>query len=68
MEIVEGLIKAVSILDQIIKTIRQSKNKSDAEVNLIKKYDFTLIQAQAIVNLRLYRLTSTDIIQLIKIN
>lgn len=66
LEIVDGLIKAVSILDQIIKTIRQSKNKSDAEINLIKKYDFTLIQAQAIVNLRLYRLTSTDLLQLIK--
>ena len=60
--IVEGLIKAISILDEVIKTIRGSKNKADAIQNLIKKYDFTEEQATEIVNLQLYRLTNTDIV------
>ena len=62
--IVEGLIKAISILDEVIKTIRGSKNKADAIVNLIKKYDFTEMQATEIVMLQLYRLTNTDIVTL----
>ena len=61
MHIVEGLIKALDILDEIIKTIRSSKNKSDAIKNLVDKYEFTEIQAEAIVNLQLYRLTNTDV-------
>ena len=60
--IVEGLIKAISILDDVIKTIRGSKNKADAIVNLINKYEFTEEQATEIVNLQLYRLTNTDIV------
>ena len=60
--IVEGLIKAISILDDVIKTIRASKNKADAIQNLIKKYEFTEEQATEIVNLQLYRLTNTDIV------
>ncbi|TDM47695.1 DNA topoisomerase IV subunit A [Macrococcoides goetzii] len=64
MHIVEGLIKALSILDKVIETIRQSKNKSDAKENLKTKYDFTEAQAEAIVMLQLYRLTNTDIVQL----
>ena len=59
--IVEGLIKAISILDEVIKTIRASKNKADAIENLVIKYDFTNEQAEAIVNLQLYRLTNTDV-------
>ena len=59
--IVEGLIKAISILDEVIKTIRKSKNKSDAEENLVKEYGFTKEQAVAIVTLQLYRLSNTDI-------
>ena len=59
--IVEGLIKAISILDEVVKTIRQSKNKSDAKDNLVLKFDFTKEQAEAIVMLQLYRLTNTDI-------
>lgn len=62
--IVEGLIKAISILDQVIKTIRASKNKANAIENLVKEYDFTEEQATEIVNLQLYRLTNTDIIVL----
>ena len=61
MHIVEGLIKALDILDEVIKTIRQSKNKSDAIANLVKEYEFTEKQAEAIVNLQLYRLTNTDV-------
>ena len=60
--IVEGLMKAISILDEVIKTIRGSKNKADAIVNLVKKYEFTEEQATEIVNLQLYRLTNTDIV------
>ena len=60
--IVEGLIKAISILDEVIKTIRGSKNKADAITNLMNKYEFTEDQATEIVNLQLYRLTNTDIV------
>lgn len=62
--IVEGLIKAISILDDVIATIRSSENKGDAKQNLIDKYEFTDAQAEAIVSLQLYRLTNTDITQL----
>ena len=62
--IVEGLIKAISILDEVIKTIRASKNKTDAIENLVIKYEFTNEQAEAIVNLQLYRLTNTDVVVL----
>lgn len=64
MHIVEGLIKCLSILDQVIKTIRASKNKSDAINNLVKEYDFSSEQAKAIVELQLYRLTNTDVVEL----
>lgn len=61
MHIVEGLIKAISILDEVIKVIRSSKNKQDSINNLVKEFSFTNEQAEAIVNLQLYRLTNTDI-------
>ena len=64
--IVNGLIKALSILDQVIATIRGSKDKKDAKMNLVKEYDFTEEQAEAIVSLQLYRLTNTDITALEK--
>lgn len=64
MHIVEGLIKALSILDEIIKTIRSSKNKSDAKINLVKEYEFSELQAEAIVVLQLYKLTNTDVTEL----
>lgn len=59
--IVEGFIKAIDIMDEIIKTIRASKSKSDAENNLQKQFDFSPAQAQAIVELMLYRLTGLEI-------
>ncbi|QPC46485.1 DNA topoisomerase IV subunit A [Mangrovibacillus cuniculi] len=59
--IVAGLMKALSILDEVISTIRASKDKRDAKDNLISKYQFTEVQAEAIVSLQLYRLTNTDI-------
>ncbi|WP_281164944.1 DNA topoisomerase IV subunit A [Liquorilactobacillus sicerae] len=59
--IVAGLIKALSILDQVIKTIRSSQNKQDAKDNLVSQYGFTIAQAEAIVSLQLYRLTNTDV-------
>lgn len=64
MHIVEGLIKMISILDKVITTIRQSKNKSDAINNLVKEYAFSEKQAEAIVSLQLYRLTNTDVVEL----
>ena len=66
MHIVEGLIKALSILDKVIKTIRASKDKRDAKNNLISKFEFSEAQAEAIVSLQLYRLTNTDITELEK--
>ncbi|API94037.1 MULTISPECIES: DNA topoisomerase IV subunit A [Virgibacillus] len=62
--IVEGLIKAISILDEVIQTIRSSKDKQDAKRQLIASYSFTEAQAEAIVMLQLYRLTNTDITSL----
>ena len=64
--IVDGLIKALSILDEVIHTIRHSENKKNAKDNLVSKYDFTEKQAEAIVSLQLYRLTNTDVAALEK--
>ena len=61
LHIVEGLIKCLSILDEVIQTIRGSKNKQDAQANLIREYDFTPRQADAILSLQLYKLTNTDV-------
>ena len=65
LHIVEGLIRALSILDEIIATIRSSKNKSDSIKNLVEKFEFTEKQATAIVDLQLYRLSNTDVNDLI---
>ena len=62
--IVEGLIKAISVLDEVIKTIRESKDRTDSINNLINKFNFTEEQATAIVDMRLYRLSNTDILAL----
>lgn len=62
--IVDGLMKALSILDKVIATIRASKDKKDAKNNLVIHHQFTQAQAEAIVNLQLYRLTNTDITEL----
>ncbi len=59
--ILEGLMKAISILDEVIATIRASKNKADSIDNLCKKFAFTYEQGKAIVELQLYRLSNTDI-------
>lgn len=64
LHIVEGFIKALDILDEVIKTIRKSKNKADAIENLVKEYDFTTEQATAIVMMQLYKLTNTDVTDL----
>ncbi|MGN0966886.1 MAG: DNA topoisomerase IV subunit A [Candidatus Coprovivens sp.] len=61
LHIVEGFLKAVDIIDEIIKIIRASKNKQESIDNLIKKFDFTVEQATAIVMMRLYSLSNTDI-------
>ncbi|MFC0299650.1 DNA topoisomerase IV subunit A [Virgibacillus soli] len=64
--IVEGLIKAVSVLDELIATIRASKDKQDAKQNIMAEFSFSEKQAEAIVMLQLYRLTNTDIVALEK--
>lgn len=64
LHILDGLKKCLSILDEVIKTIRASKNKSDAKENLVKEYAFSYDQAEAIVTLQLYRLTNTDVVEL----
>ncbi len=64
LHIVEGLIRVISILDEVIAIIRASENKSDAKQNLKISYDFSEEQAEAIVTLQLYRLTNTDIVTL----
>ena len=64
LHIVEGLIRVISILDEIIALIRASENKADAKENLKVSYDFTEEQAEAIVTLQLYRLTNTDVVVL----
>ncbi|MBE7356279.1 DNA topoisomerase IV subunit A [Staphylococcus haemolyticus] len=64
MHIVEGLMKALSILDEVITLIRNSKNKKDAKDNLVAEFEFTEAQAEAIVMIQLYRLTNTDIVAL----
>ncbi|OOS18990.1 DNA topoisomerase IV A subunit [Streptococcus mitis] len=64
LHIVEGLIRVISILDEVIALIRVSENKADAKENLKVSYDFTEEQAEAIVTLQLYRLTNTDVVVL----
>lgn len=66
LHIVEGFLKMLSILDEVIKVIRKSKNKSDARENLVKEFSFSNEQAEAIVVLQLYRLTNTDVVELEK--
>ena len=62
--IVEGLIKCISILDEVIKVIRASKNKTESKENLMKEFGFSEPQAEAIVTLQLYRLSNTDVVAL----
>ncbi|MGU8035739.1 DNA topoisomerase IV subunit A [Streptococcus suis] len=64
LHIVEGLIRVISILDEVIALIRASENKADAKENLKISYEFSEEQAEAIVTLQLYRLTNTDIVTL----
>ncbi len=61
LEIVAGLMKALSILDKVIATIRSANDKKDAKEKIIVAYGFTEVQAEAIVSLQLYKLTNTDI-------
>ena len=62
--IVEGLIKCISILDEVIRVIRESKNRADSKQNLIDKFGFTPEQSEAIITLQLYRLSNTDVVAL----
>lgn len=64
LHIIEGLMKALSILDEVIRVIRESENKRNAKENLVEAFGFTEKQAEAIVTLQLYRLTNTDVVEL----
>ncbi|MDE1548442.1 DNA topoisomerase IV subunit A [Jeotgalibaca caeni] len=64
LHIVEALITVISVLDEVIQLIRNSKDKKDAKSNLMKTFNFSEVQAEAIVSLQLYRLTNTDIVAL----
>ena len=66
LHIVEGLIKMVSILDQVISTIRSATDKADSKAKLMEKFEFSAEQAEAILNIQLYRLSNTDVTALIK--
>ncbi|MCH5166434.1 MAG: DNA topoisomerase IV subunit A [Erysipelotrichales bacterium] len=66
VHLTEGLVKAISILDEVIAVIRASSNKKDAKENLIAKFEFTPEQAEVILTLQLYKLTNTDILELEK--
>lgn len=66
LHIVRGLIKAISVLDEVIKIIRASKNKADSKKNLMDRFGFDDVQAEAIVVLQLYRLSNTDVVELEK--
>ena len=61
LHIVEGLIRCLSILDEVIKVIRASKNRQDSKENLVKEFDFSYEQAEAIITLQLYKLSNTDV-------
>ena len=61
LHIVEGLIKAISIINEVVQLIRKSKDKADAKLNLQNTFGFTEPQSEAIVTMRLYKLTNTDV-------
>jgi DNA gyrase subunit A len=60
LHIVQGLLKALDIIDQVIDTIRRSRTSETAEANLIKKFKFTELQAQAILSMQLRRLAALE--------
>jgi topoisomerase IV subunit A len=64
--VLEGLVKALNILDDVIATIKASKNRQDAQNNLVEKFGFSERQADAILTLQLYRLTNLEITSLEK--
>jgi len=64
--VLEGLVKALNLLDQVIETIKASKNRQDAQQNLVAQFGFSERQADAILTLQLYRLTNLEITQLEK--
>ncbi len=58
--ILEGLLKALDMLDEVIATIRASKTQEEAKENLITKFEFTSVQAQAILDMQLRRLAALE--------
>ncbi|MFI3252625.1 MAG: DNA topoisomerase IV subunit A [bacterium] len=68
LHIIEGLMKLLDVTDEVIRIIRGSKNKADSKVNIIAAFGFSELQAEAIVMLNLYKLSSQDINALIEEN
>ncbi|MBE6124677.1 MAG: DNA topoisomerase IV subunit A [Erysipelotrichaceae bacterium] len=66
LHIVEGLIIAINNLDEVIKLIRSSHDKAECKTKLQQRFALSERQSDAIVSLQLYRLSSTDVEQLIK--
>ena len=66
IHLVEGLIKAVDVMDKIIKIIRNSKDKASSRQNIMDEFDFSQLQAEAIVMMQLYKLSNTDVTILIE--
>jgi DNA gyrase subunit A len=62
--ILEGFLKALDIIDKVVKLIRSSKSRDEAKVGLVAQFDFTEIQANAILDMRLYQLTGLERVKL----
>ena len=60
LHIVEGLIYASLNINEVVEIIKKSKDKADSKLNLMKRYDFSNEQAEAIVTMPLYKLSHTD--------
>ena len=58
--ILEGLVKALDVLDELISLIRGSRNPQEAKSGLIERWQFSEVQAQAILDMRLQRLTGLE--------
>lgn len=58
--ILQGLLKALDNIDEVIRIIRASSSTADAKLNLIERFEFTDVQAQAIVDMRLRALTGLE--------
>lgn len=59
--ILEGLMKALANIDEVVQIIRESRSRADAAANLIARFEFTQVQTDAILDMRLHQLTGLAI-------